>query len=609
MNNNHRTYAISIQRFWRLVLLTVTCLLLPVGMWAEGEIEYAGITVADATLVDDTVQLYVRDGANYMKVESEHLPATFVYVPDSAFGPLPIATVMGDTMPATVLFSGCRMSWVWRVERPEDESAQLVSVITHEDATVYVYPLVCPGDADTIAEAWDSLMWAGIVYTESGDCVDSIITPEGCRYTNTLHLTIHKTLYQHTPEAVCDSLVLGGKTYAESGAYVLDTVALPNGDRQVNILDLTVSRSTTAEIVAEQFDSYTSPFGKIYTQSGTYMDTTTNVAGCDSVVTLHVTIHTTSYDTVRETACDSFTYNGITYTADGSYNDTTVLPNGDRVVNTLELTVNHSSSEELFITRCESYTSPMGKTYIQSGDYTEKGTNVAGCDSVMTIHLTISHATYGQITTEACVSYLAPSGKVYTESGVYEDTTTNAAGCDSIITLQLTIIPDCFEYEIVYFCRGLNTEHDEKVSDGLVRRYRAYTYESPDTWDYMAGVIVRTEGERTLVDTKRAEINLQAYYSDGLEPVTGVTWSYCPKGQATYQTLESQMQPQWIGSGVVAMQVSFLCGHTYRSSFATGTEAVEQTETELMPTKRLVNGQVVIIRGDATYTPLGQKIQ
>jgi hypothetical protein len=192
---------------------------------------------------------------------------------------------------------------------------------------------------------------------------------------------------------------------------------------------------------------------------------------------------------------------------------------------------------------------------------------------------------------------------------VYEDTTTNAAGCDSIITLELTIIPDCFEYEIVYFCRGLNTEHDEKVSDGLVRRYRAYTYESPDTWDYMAGVIVRTEGERTLVDTKRAEINLQAYYSDGLEPVTGVTWSYCPKGQTTYQTLESQMQPQWIESGVVAMQVSFLCGHTYRSSFATGTEAVEQTETELMPTKRLVNGQVVIIRGDATYTPLGQKIQ
>lgn len=443
----------------RLVLMAMVTLL-SVNVCAENEPVYAGITVALATTVTDTMQLRVQDGGNYLKVAAEHLPATFVYVSDSAFGPLPVATVMGDTMPASVVFSGCRMSRVWTVARPADDAVQLVSVMAHEDATLYVYPIQCPGDEQTMAEAWDSLAWHGTVYTESGDYTDTITTDEGCRYQHTLHLTVHKTLFSRTELAVCDSLVRGGKVYTESGEYILDTVALESGDRMVQ-----------------------------------------------------------------------------------------------------------------------------------------------------TLALKVSHRSFGEKTVQACMSYAAPSGKVYRESGIFADTTVNAAGCDSIITLRLTIDQECLEYDTVYFCRGLNTEHVERISDGLMRRYVAYVYESPAAWDYMDGVIVSSEGDRSLVDLRRAETNLLRHYVRGLEPVADVTWSYLPKGGKTYQNLTAGVEPQWIASGVVTIQVTFVCGHTYRNAFNTGTQATETVATDERPVKIIRDGQVVIVRGNAAYTPLGQKLQ
>ena len=122
-------------------------------------------------------------------------------------------------------------------------------------------------------------------------------------------------------------------------------------------------------------------------QSGDYTTITTNIAGCDSVVTLHLTVnHATASDT-SATACESFTWEGETYTVSGDY--TTIKTNSagcDSVI-TLHLTVNHATASDTSVVVCESYTW-NGETYTQSGDYTVYLTNAAGCDSVATLHLT-----------------------------------------------------------------------------------------------------------------------------------------------------------------------------------------------------------------------------
>ena len=76
-------------------------------------------------------------------------------------------------------------------------------------------------------------------------------------------------------------------------------------------LDLTITNSTAATDVQSACDSYTWIDGQTYTVSNNFATVTlTNAAGCDSVVTLDLTINSVSDNTVAQ--------NGATLTANNS---------------------------------------------------------------------------------------------------------------------------------------------------------------------------------------------------------------------------------------------------------------------------------------------------
>jgi hypothetical protein len=79
----------------------------------------------------------------------------------------------------------------------------------------------------------------------------------------------------------------------------------------------------------------------LYTQSGVYIDTIINSFGCDSIVTLNLTIDTESDSIIYITACDSLVWNGITYTASGVYTDTILNNSGCETFTHLYLTINN----------------------------------------------------------------------------------------------------------------------------------------------------------------------------------------------------------------------------------------------------------------------------
>ena len=170
--------------------------------------------------------------------------------------------------------------------------------------------------------------------------------------------------------------------------------------------------------------------------------TLTNAVGCDSVVTLHLTINHSNTGIDEQTACDSYEWiDGVTYT-ESTTEPTFTLTNAagcDSVV-TLHLTINHSNTGIDEQTACESYTWIDGVTYTEStNEPTFTLNNVAGCDSVVTLHLTINHNT-GVDTQVACDSYTWIDGVTYTVSTDEPTyTLTNVAGCDSVVTLYLTI--------------------------------------------------------------------------------------------------------------------------------------------------------------------------
>ena len=89
--------------------------------------------------------------------------------------------------------------------------------------------------------------------------------------------------------------------------------------------------------------------------------------------------------------CDGETYNffGQTLTTSGDYSQVLTNATGCDSIVTLHLTVNESVETELSETACDSY-EWHGTTYTESGDYTWTGQTAAGCDSTVTLHLTIT---------------------------------------------------------------------------------------------------------------------------------------------------------------------------------------------------------------------------
>ena len=62
----------------------------------------------------------------------------------------------------------------------------------------------------------------------------------------------------------------------------------------------------------------------------------------------------------------------------------------DSVV-TLDLTINYSTNSTITESGCESYTAPDGQLYYASGQYTAVIPNLTGCDSTITINLTVTN--------------------------------------------------------------------------------------------------------------------------------------------------------------------------------------------------------------------------
>ena len=191
-----------------------------------------------------------------------------------------------------------------------------------------------------------------------------------------------------------------------------------------------------AETACERFEWN----GEFFTNSGDYTRTFTNANGCDSMVTLRLTINQPTTGIDVQTACDSFTWiDGITYTE--SNNTTTyTLTNAmgcDSMV-TLNLTINQPVASTSSVTACDSY-EWNGQTYTTSGDYTQTLTNASECDSVVTLHLTINPietSEFSITTPDSCYEW---NSETYCTSGDYTQTLQTVHGCDSTVTLHLTI--------------------------------------------------------------------------------------------------------------------------------------------------------------------------
>ena len=301
---------------------------------------------------------------------------------------------------------------------------------------------------DIISGACDSYSWIdGNTYTSSNNTATHTIVggaASGCDSVVTLNLTLGQS---NTGMDIINSCTpytwIDGNTYTISNNTATHTLTNISGCDSVVTLDLTIGSNTGVDVLTE-CNSYTWIDGNTYTSSNnTATHTLTNAAGCDSVVTLDLTIYNSTTGVDVQTACNSYTWiDGNTYTASNN-TATHTLANAagcDSLV-TLNLTINSSTTGTDVISACDSYAWIDGNTYTSSNNTaTHTLTNTAGCDSVVTLDLTVNYSTTGTDVITACDSYTWIDGNTYTSSNnTATHTLTNSVGCDSVVTLDLTI--------------------------------------------------------------------------------------------------------------------------------------------------------------------------
>jgi gliding motility-associated-like protein len=230
-----------------------------------------------------------------------------------------------------------------------------------------------------------------------------------------------------------------GAIYTQSGLY-FSTIPNFAGCDSIITLNLTILPAQTNSVSITQCDSYTSPLGNTYSSSGSFTETYTSVNGCDSLVTLNLTI-TDIQNTVNISACGNYLSPlGNNYNASGTYQETYTTSNGCDSTVTIQLTINNSITTNETKTACSSYLSPSGNTYTQSGQYYDTLLTSSGCDSIIITQLTILNQTTNIISPIVCSSFTSPSGITYNQTGTYIDTIQNVNGCDSIITINLSVV-------------------------------------------------------------------------------------------------------------------------------------------------------------------------
>lgn len=230
--------------------------------------------------------------------------------------------------------------------------------------------------------------------------------------------------------------------------YYSDTLSIQNqfGCDSIQVIEIlnfqSVNSMQNRSICFGQ--SFILPDGSSQNTAGIYIATLTTASGCDSVITFNLTLSPpiTASQSIQICSGDSYILpSGISVNTSGIYLDTLTAASGCDSIITINLTLFPpiTASQNIQICSGQSYILPSGISVNIAGTYLDTLSAASGCDSIITINLTISPPISTAQNIQICngQSYILPSGISVNTSGIYPNTLTASSGCDSIVTINL----------------------------------------------------------------------------------------------------------------------------------------------------------------------------
>jgi gliding motility-associated-like protein len=299
-------------------------------------------------------------------------------------------------------------------------------------------------DVNATICAGDSIIVGGVKYGTAGNYTATLAAANGCDSTVNISLVVlGNNDTSRIAESICEggSVTVGGQTFTTAGVHY---VTVTNGQCEgVVELTLTVNQPTTSTITtAVCAGTIVNVGGNSYTQSGTFTIITTNSVGCDSTITLNLTVNEPSATVIDSVICagSTVTVGGNTYNTSGTHVVTLTNAAGCDSVVTLNLSVlTPDDTARLTLSFCTGGSVAFnGTTYTTAGEYTiAQSTPCSGVTVLTVVENTPSATT---IDRTICLGQsVVVGGQTFTTAGTHTVTLANSNGCDSVITLNLVV--------------------------------------------------------------------------------------------------------------------------------------------------------------------------
>ncbi|MBP1629589.1 MAG: cell surface protein [Bacteroidetes bacterium] len=314
------------------------------------------------------------------------------------------------------------------------------------DSIIYLILRVKTPDTTRI----DASICQGQVYNYNGFNANStglyyrtIPSSLGCDSTLILNLFVSQldTTIINAIKCANHPYILNGFYTGAAGTHYLHLYNQHGCDSTV-ILNLSNYNSDTTFINANicQGESYNF-FSMNYYSPGTYSARTYSSHWCDSIVVLNLTVSQKYYQNYYEHICQGETFNQYGFNCDtaGTYVHNYQTVNGCDSIVTLYLTVYPNTSFSIYDTICQGQPYWFnGENKDSTGVYTYTYQDMNGCNVTTTLNLFVKNKSYFSFDTTVC-NYFNYNGMGFSSSGTYNVNLVNSVGCDSVITINLTI--------------------------------------------------------------------------------------------------------------------------------------------------------------------------
>ena len=401
-----------------------------------------------------------------------------------------------------------------------------VTVGTTPTPSILGNTVICQGQSTTLtANGGTSYVWSNastnssINVGQSGVYTVTATNAEGCSNTANVTVTVNPlpivNITGNSSFCQGDNVTLtatGASTYVWSNASTNASITVSNaGTYTVTGTNANGCSNTATKAVSVnptyiiplthsicQGESYNF-YGQNITTAGTYTHTLQTVNGCDSIITLTLTVKNLPTPSIlgNTVICQgqstTLTANGgtsyvwsnastnssITVSQSGVY--TVIATNAEGCSNTANVTVTVNLLPNVNITGNSSFcqrdnvtlTATGASTYLwnnastnasitvnNAGTYTVTGTNVNGCSNTATKTVTVNPTYNVALTQDMCEgeSYNF-YGQNITTAGTYTHTLQTVNGCDSVLTLTVTMksLPTATITGNTTLCEGENT--------------------------------------------------------------------------------------------------------------------------------------------------------